>query len=440
MLGPMQPGQSAAPASTSPSLRPARSLRVSFPGSAGHDLAGELDLPASEPRAFAVFAHCFTCSKDSHAAARISGALTRHGLAVLRFDFTGLGASEGDFADTVFSSNVADLVAAAAWLRETHEAPTLLVGHSLGGAAVLAAAGSVPEARAVVTIAAPASPTHVQHVFSDVDDSDGSDGSDGHGEGALRVDIGGRPFRLHRDFLTDLAAQPQADRIAGLGRALLVLHSPTDQVVGIDNAREIFDTARHPKSFVALDGAGHLLPERADAAFAADVIAAWADRYLPQVHDEVDPEQPAPDLTVTELSATSGFAHLAAVRHHSWTLDEPESVGGADQGPDPYETLLSALGACTSMTMRMYARRKGWEYGASTVRLEHARIHAADCATCETTEGMVDHIHRVITLDPALSDEQRDALVRIADRCPVHRTLTHEVAITTTLADPEETP
>lgn len=402
---------------------------VRFPGGTGDLLVGTLDLPtAGAVRATAVFAHCFTCSRESHAAARISTALAAQGIAVLRFDFTGLGSSGGDFTASTFTSNLDDLEAAAAWLSEHHGGPDLLVGHSLGGAAVIAVSERLPTVRAVAVVGAPASPTHVEHVLDPVVPAD-----DGH----LEVTIGGRVLHVGRQLLADLAEQPQQQRIAALRRPLLVLHSPLDEVVGIDQARQVFDTARHPKSFVALDGADHLLRRRSDSEFAAAMIATWSQRF---VADTAPPSSstpttpPAPGVVlVEELSDTDGFAHLATTAGpHQWRLDEPPSVGGADSGANPYELVLSALGACTSMTMRMYARRKGWDYGTTQVTLRHERIHAHDCASCVTEDGYVDWLHREIRLDPALPPDQRAALLAIADKCPVHRTLTNEVEVATT--------
>lgn len=413
--------------------------QIAIAGSTGHEMAATLELPDGSPRGVALFAHCFTCSSQSHAATRISGALAERGFAVLRFDFTGLGTSGGDFADTSFTTNIEDLLLAAAWLGAEVGPPTLLVGHSLGGAAVIAAAGSLPSVRAVVTVGAPSCPDHVLHLFTGIED----DGGD-----RVRVDIGGRPFVVGRQFLNDISLQPQVERLASLGRALLVMHSPTDETVGIDNARMIYDAARHPKSFVALDGADHLLSRRADSEFAADVIAAWAPRHLPTPERHVGAPAspafaaPAPDpvpapartgeVVVTE-SAPPGYAQSVTDGVHTWVLDEPASVGGTDTGPNPYDVLLSALGACTSITMRMYAGRKGWDLGATSVSLRHSRIHAKDCLDCDSAVGMVDHVERRISLDPGLAPDQRAALLAIADKCPVHRTLTGSVHVTTTL-------
>lgn len=244
-----------------------------FAGSDGQSLAGRLELPAGQVVATAVFAHCFTCGKDSVAASRIARELAARGVAVLRFDFTGLGQSDGDFANTTFTSNVDDLICAAGHLRETIGAPTVLIGHSLGGAAVLAAAHRIQEVKAVVTIGAPADTTHVEHLI-------GSSKADIEADGIAEVVLAGRPFRISNNFLRDINQQDQTTCIAGLNRALLVMHSPQDDLVGIDNARRIFDAARHPKSFVSLDGADHLLTDRADATYVAEVLAAWASRYL----------------------------------------------------------------------------------------------------------------------------------------------------------------
>ena len=411
----------------------ATKLPVTFPGGNDAALVGTLDLPIGRPRTTALFAHCFTCSSTTKAASRISRALADCGIAVLRFDFTGLGSSDGDFAETTFTSNVADLLAAARWMGSDAPgapgAPSLLVGHSLGGAAVIAAADALEHVCGVAVVGAPSSPEHIGHLLRDAVPS-----PDSPGGRHLQVSIGGRTLTIGQDLLDDIADQRQHERIRTLGRALLVLHSPVDEIVGVDEARKIFEAARHPKSFVALDGADHLLTRPADSRFAASVIAAWAERYLPEA-----PEQP-PAPTAVEGSVTvrevdpDHFAHDATVPGHVWRLDEPASVGGEDTGPNPYDTMLSALGACTSMTMRMYARRKGWEYGATTVQLSHERVHAEDCLECESTTGYVERIHRVITLDPALDDDQRRALLVIADKCPVHRTLTHEVMITTEAA------
>ena len=400
--------------------------RVDFANSRGQSLAALLELPDREPVATALFAHCFTCGKDNLAAKRIAETLAQRGIAVLRFDFTGLGMSEGEFASTNFSSNVADLVAAADHLRKTGRAPTLLIGHSLGGAAVLAAAARVPEARAVATIAAPSDPGHVTGLFKDKV-------AEIRERGEVEVALAGRAFRIRREFLDDVAEQKVIDAVTGLRKALLVLHSPTDATVGIDNASKIFLAARHPKSFVSLADADHLLTRRADAIYAAQVIAAWAERYLAAApHTETVADAGPRPVVVTETRAGT-FQQDVAIGPHRLTADEPVAAGGRDTGPSPYELLLAGLGACTAMTLRLYAERKKLALRRVSVTLRHAKIHAADCADCETKDGMLDRIDRAIALDGDLDVADRARLLEIADKCPVHRTLTSEIDIRTAL-------
>ena len=403
--------------------------RFQFTGSEGQQLAAALDLPEHEPKAYALFAHCFTCDKDVLAAKRIAVTLAAKGIAVLRFDFTGLGSSEGDFANSTFSSNVADLVRAADHLRETRQVPAILIGHSLGGAAILAAAGQIPDAKAVVTIAAPSDPAHVTGLFADRIEHIRK-----HGES--EVSLAGRPFRIKREFLDDIAEHGLMTHVAQLHKALLVMHAPTDDTVGIDNATRIFVTAKHPKSFVSLAGADHLLTNKNDAAYVADVIAAWASRYLDPVVSEqaADPGE-APRNVVVRETRNSKFQQIISTGPHRLLADEPVAAGGEDSGPGPYDFLLASLGACTSMTMRMYADRKSLPLERVTVTLKHQKIHAEDCAECETKAGMLDQIDRVIAMEGALDAEQRSKLMEIADKCPVHRTLTSEIRILTRAAD-----
>lgn len=406
-----------------------RSEKLEFPGSDGVLLAARLDIPEETPRAYALFAHCFTCSKDVLAAARISRALTDFGIAVLRFDFTGLGQSGGDFANTNFSSNIEDLVHASDFLRERFAAPTLLIGHSLGGAAVLAVTHRVPEVRAVATIGAPADPEHVAHLLRD-------SRAEIEERGEAEVQLAGRTFRIRRQFLDDIATQPQKERIRRLGAALLVMHSPNDTTVDPDNARRIYEAARHPKSFIALDGADHLLTSPADAVFAATMLATWASRYalapLPDPVSAAESADPAEGLVVVSESGTGDYAQQVKIGRHRLLADEPVPLG-ADTGPSPYDFLLAGLGACTSMTLRMYAQRKNWPLEKVSVTLSHSRIHARDCAACETDAGQVDRIERVIRLEGDLDDGQRRKLQEIADKCPVHRTLHSEILIDTTM-------
>jgi putative redox protein len=398
--------------------------RFDFANAQGEKLAALFDRPDGPIRAVALFAHCFTCGKDNKAARLIAHGLTSHGIGVLRFDFTGLGSSEGEFANTTFSSNVDDLVAAADHLRTQVAAPAILIGHSLGGAAVLAAAHRIAEARAVVTVAAPFDPAHVVGLFGDrVEDI--------KTKGEVEVTLAGRPFRVRRALLDDIAEQKIAARLAELRKALLVFHSPTDETVGIDNASRIFTTAKHPKSFISLAGADHLLRRPSDAAYVAHVIAAWAERYLDMTATTQTAAAAEPhDVLVRETRRGTFQQDITAGTHH-FLADEPVAAGGLDSGPGPYDLLLAALGACTSMTLRLYADRKKLALLRTQVRLRHSRIYATDCAECETKEGMLDRIERVINFEGELDAEARKRLLEIADKCPVHRTLTSEIDIRT---------
>lgn len=393
-----------------------------FTNADGVRLKARIELPVGPVRAVALFAHCFTCTMQSHAATRLTIALAMRGIATMRFDFTGLGGSDGDFANAGFAADVADVVGAADHLRATIGAPALLIGHSLGGAAILAAAGRVPEARAVVTIGAPFDPEHVLHRID-------GDLSAIERDGAGDVRIGGRQFRISADFLSNTRGAMPAAQIAGLKRALLVLHAPLDEIVGIDNARQIFEAARHPKSFISLDGADHLLTRLADAEYVAGLIATWSERYL-------DPVPAGADVAAGEVLAgsTAGkFATLIRTPGHDLIADEPVAIGGSDAGPGPYDLLLAALGACTSMTVRLVAARENIPVTGVTVRLRHDRNHAADCDHCLESGSRIEAIHRSIGFTGELDDVQRARLMVIADKCPVHRTLTGVLHIHTTL-------
>ncbi|MCH7888655.1 MAG: alpha/beta fold hydrolase [Proteobacteria bacterium] len=403
------------------------SERVEFTGSQGDALAARLDRPLAAPRAYALFAHCFTCSKDIFAASRIARALAAYGVAVLRFDFTGLGSSQGEFANTNFSSNVEDLVRAADYLRQHERAPAILIGHSLGGAAVLAAASRVPEAVAVATIGAPADPAHVSRLLA-------AQKAEIESEGEAEVVLGGRTFRIRKQFLDDLAGHKLDAAIGAMNKALLVLHSPIDETVAIDDAARIFTAAKHPKSFVSLDSADHLLTRHADAEYVAEVLAGWVGRYLPAAEAEAPPAADQGEVVVSE-TGESRFAQAIVAGPHRLAADEPASVGGADTGPTPYGLLLAALGACTTMTLRLYAERKKLPLEKVSVRLRHEKIHARDCENCETQEGKIDRIEREIVLEGPLDGAQRQRLLEIAEKCPVHRTLHSEVLIESRLTD-----
>ncbi len=399
---------------------------VSFPGAFGAILAARLDAPAGPPLAYAVFAHCFTCSKETKAAAMISAALAERGFAVLRFDFTGLGGSEGDFANTNFSSNVDDLVAAADFLRREYRAPALLIGHSLGGTAVLAAASRIPEAVAVATVGSPFEPEHVLRLLKD---SVGMIDT----QGDARVEIAGRDFRIKKQFLDDIRGRKIGGALAQLGKALMVMHSPRDTIVDIDNAAKIFTAARHPKSFVSLDPADHLISRREDALYAGQLLAAWALRYAAPAPDARPATQPGKVLV--RETREGKLTNQVFVGPHVIRADEPVAAGGLDTGLSPYDLLCAALGACTAMTLRLYADLKAIPLERISVELKHDKIHAADCAECESREGKIDRIERLITLEGNLEPQQRTRLLEIADKCPVHRTLHSEVVISSRLAD-----
>ena len=408
-----------------------KAIRITFPGSLGDGLAARLDLSTGTVRAYALFAHCFTCSKDGIAARRIAAKLAALGIAVLRFDFTGLGSSEGDFANTNFSLNVEDIVRAADHLRTHFAAPALLIGHSLGGAAMLAAAHRIPEATAVATIAAPSDVGHVlQHFHADL--------AQIARDGIANVTFAGRTFAVRKQFIEDAREQALKDRIASLRKALLVLHAPADQTVGIEHATAIFTGARHPKSFVSLDTADHLLSNQRDAAYAAEVMAAWASRFLPERReDTVAPH----DVVVTETGAGK-FQNTVTVGRHGLLADEPASVGGLDSGPSPYDYLAIALGACTSMTLRLYADHKQLALGLLTVNVGHGKVPVEHCEDCgkaiEGRAGKIDRFERVISVDGDVDAALAAKLVEIASKCPVHRTLEAGTAVVTKFGDPSK--
>ena len=404
------------------------SQKVQFKSTTNQSLSGLLDTPPSgQVHNYAIFAHCFTCNKNLNAVRHISNALTGNGFAVLRFDFTGLGESEGAFEETSFSSNVSDLIQAAEFLKTEYQAPTLLIGHSLGGAAVLATAGQIQTIKAVATIGAPYAPEHVQHLFAGAE-------QELEQTGKAQVNIGGRPFTIGKQFVDDIKAQDPETTIKRLKRALMIMHSPQDTIVEIDNASSIYQAAKHPKSFISLDGADHLLSKAEDAIYAGNTIAAWSSRYvnIPEKGDlKTDQE------VIVRLDEEKGYTTHVQSGKHKLIADEPASVGGADLGPSPYGYLLAGLGACTAMTLKMYARRKQWNLQAVDVHLSHDKIHAEDCE-CDLegdSKGRLDKIERFIEVEGDLTDEQKARLLQIADMCPVHRTLESEVLVKTNWLD-----
>ena len=401
-----------------------KSSAIKFNNSNGESLSARLDLPMDQhPVAYAIFAHCFTCSKNLSAVKHVSEALTREGIAVLRFDFTGLGSSEGAFEDSNFTTNVQDIGSAAMYLAENYEAPTLFVGHSLGGAAILNAAASIPSVKAVATIGAPATPEHVQHLFQE-------DIETIHRDGQATVNIGGRPFTIKKQLVDDLTAKSIDEEIHELNKALLIIHSPQDNIVGIENAKKIYDAAMHPKSFVSLDGADHLMSKDADAKYVGQLIGSWSKRYLDQDKETL---LKTDGQVVTRTTIDSFLTDIRA-GNHNLIADEPEDANGTDFGPSPYDLLLSALGACTSMTLYYYANLKKWKLDEARVHLTHNKTHASDCENCETDgSAKIDVITREVELEGDLTTEQRERLLEIANKCPVHKTLHGEIKVETSL-------
>lgn len=389
-----------------------RFKKVTFKNTNGQELSGRLDFPLiGKPKAYVLFAHCFTCSKNLKSVDHISQAFTQQGMAILRFDFTGLGQSKGDFSDTNFSSNLSDLEDAYFFLEEHYEAPQIMVGHSLGGAAVLHVSGELANVRAVATIGAPSTPEHVTHLLNN-----GRKDLEEHGE--AEVNIGGRTFKMKKQFLEDLENKERNGVIKNLGKSLLIIHSPQDNIVGIENAQEIYQEAMHPKSFVSLDGSDHLMSKEEDAKYAGSIISGWASRYI----EIKEPEESQEGVVLTRVGEKGYTTEIISGRHQM-IADEPPSVGGDDFGPTPYGYLLSGLGACTAMTLRMYADHKGIDLKEVEVKLTHDKVHKQDGENSESSKGKIDQIKRKIKLTGDLTDDQRKRLIEIADRCPVHKTL-----------------
>lgn len=397
--------------------------KVKFETSGGATLSGVLHKPdAGSPKSYALFAHCFTCTKNIKAAVNIAEALCEEGIAVLRFDFTGLGESEGDFADTHFSSNVQDLVDAAGFLKKEYQAPEILVGHSLGGTAVLSAAQQISSAVAVATIAAPADAAHVLHLLDD-------DLETIEQQGEAIVKLAGRPFCIRKDFVDDVRSQSVRDGIRSLRKALLVMHSPIDELVPVEEAARIYGSALHPKSYISLDRADHLLSDEKDSHYAGHVLAAWASRFIHDEDHELEPAPYRPGHVVVSGKPEDIFQVAINANGHASKGDEPELYGGTDQGPTPYDLLSAALASCTVMTLNMYARHKKLNLNSVLVDVSHDRIHAEDCMECESEGGKIDRFERTIHLQGDLTKEQLERLLQIADRCPVHKTLHSEVSI-----------
>lgn len=400
--------------------------KLTFPNSKGLDLAADLYQPLDRvPKFYAIFAHCFTCSKNLSSVTRICTALSQEGIAVLSFDFTGLGMSEGDFKESTFSANISDLVDAAAYLKEHYAAPQLLIGHSLGGAAVLYAASELDAVSAIATIGAPADPGHVRHLFEgDVEEIEKS--------GKAQVNIGGRPFVIDKQFIEDLEQKPLSSFLKKMRKSILILHSPQDKIVEIENAQEIYQSAFHPKSFVSLDGADHLLKKEKDAMYAGQVIASWSVRYVD--HEEVKENQTKGNPVMVRLTDGPGYTTEIKTPYHHLIADEPVEVGGKNLGPNPYDFLMASLGSCTAMTLKMYAARKKWNLKEVRVYLNHEKVHKEDSEQAEQESAKVSQFTRLLELEGELDGEQRNRLLEIANRCPVHRTLEDDILIQTMLA------
>ena len=398
-------------------------LKITFKNKESFDLKGSIELPENRtPHNFVLFAHCFTCNKNFLAVKNISKALTSKGFGVLRFDFTGLGESEGEFADSNFSGNVEDLISASAYLEENYKAPSLLIGHSLGGAAVLFAAKLLRSVTAVATVGAPSHIGHVKHLLND-------DLHKIQEKGASAVNIGGRNFNIKKQFLDDLENKDLQEIIPELNKSLLILHSPQDTIVGIKNAEEIYVAAKHPKSFISLDGADHLLSNKMDSSYAGDIIGSWAYRYI----DIPEQTELKTNLDVVAHLGPEGFTTQIKAGRHNLIADEPEHVGGNDFGPNPYEFVSAGLAACTSMTIQMYAKRKGWIVDSVETQVNYGKEHSLDCEKCEEEGTKIDTFKRELIIKGDLDEKQRNRLLEIANKCPVHKTLHSETQIITSL-------
>lgn len=399
------------------------SKKVEFVNKNGYKLSARMEMPlSSKPDAYAVFAHVFTGSKNLSATRHISRALTLNGIAVLRFDFTGLGDSEGDFSDTNFTSNVEDLLAACRYLRDNHEAPSIMIGHSLGGAASVFAASKVDSIKAVATIGTPSEPKHVTHLLTNkLEDIENT--------GMAEVNIGGQVFTIKKHFLDDLRSKNMYNIVKNLNKAILVLHSPQDTVVEIENAAKIYHAAMHPKSFVTLNQADHMLTNKNDAFYVGNMIATWAKRYvdIPTTKKLVTHKQ-----VVAQLG-DSGFTTDIMAGRHGLIADESEDLGGGDFGPSPYEMLNAALGACTAMTLQMYARRKKWDLQEVKVHLSFSRSYREDCEHCDHNEKRLEVFDREIEVKGNLDEVQINRLLEIANKCPVHKTLEAAAEVRTKL-------
>ena len=400
--------------------------KITFQNAEGQQLIGRLELPANQhAHNFVIFAHCFTCNKNLSAVKNISRALTANGFGVLRFDFTGLGESDGDFEDTNFSGNVDDLISASNFLSQNHMAPSLLIGHSLGGSAAIFATSKIESIKAVATIGAPSNPKHVQHLLH-------SSLEEIKKTGKATVNLGGRSFTIKKQFLDDIEAKSLPEVAKNLRKAILVMHSPQDTTVDIKNAEDIYKAAHHPKSFVSIDGADHLLMNANDSIYVGNVISNWAKRYVNAPKTEALSTK---QQVIASLDSTDGFTTQMKLGNHYLTADEPKSYGGNDFGPSPYELVSAGLSACTAMTVQMYVNRKGWDLQNIEVHTSYGKIHAIDCGDCDSTSAKIDTFNREIKLTGNLDNKQIERILQIADKCPVHKTLHNEIQVITKVID-----
>jgi uncharacterized OsmC-like protein/alpha-beta hydrolase superfamily lysophospholipase len=397
--------------------------KIKFNNQEGQELSARIYHPLEKkPKFWVLFAHCFTCSQNFKAVSNISNTLCNQGIAVMSFDFTGLGSSEGDFEDTNFSSNVQDLVLAAKFMEDNYEAPSLVIGHSLGGAAAILAANRLDSVKAIVTIGSPADPEHVRHLFEDSAEKISS-------QGKAKVNIGGRSFTIKQQFMEDLSNQQLTEILSKMRKSILILHSPQDRIVHVDNAAKLYQSAHHPKSFISLDGADHLLTKQEDSAYAADLIASWATRYIPF---EKEPHDTLGHQVQVRLSGDRYTSEIKTPDHYL-LADEPASVGGDNLGPTPYDLLMASLGACTVMTLKMYADRKKWDMKEVSVYLNYDKVHKLDSENPEEKGSKVNRFTRTLHIEGDLDDQQRQRLLEIANKCPVHRTLHEEIMVETRL-------
>ncbi|MBR9846350.1 MAG: OsmC family protein [Algicola sp.] len=394
----------------------------------GIKLQAYLELPANQkPNYYAVFAHCFTCSSTLSAVKNISRSLTNHGFGVLRFDFTGLGRSEGEFSDSYFSANVDDLIAVNDYLKANYKAPSLLVGHSLGGAAVLVAASKLDNIEAVSTIGAPATINHVKHLFShDIDNI--------QEQGLMKVNIGGRPFHIDEDFVSDFDKTDLPSIVKNLRKPLLIMHSPIDTIVGIKNAEQLYLHAHHPKSFISLDDADHLLSNSEDSSYVGNVIGAWVERYFESKENTMlntEGEQLVAHLNLKE----DNFTTKIQTAKHNFIADEPTTIGGDDFGPSPYDFLSAGLAACTVMTLKLYAERKQWDLQEVYAYITYSKKHSEDLMLDLEKPSRIDHLLKKLVFVGDLDSSQKQKLKEIASKCPVHKTLITDTIIETEILD-----